>query len=215
MTVAPLEPIVSSPAAAASAGRAHTPSNTPSQTRAQTRVKACNAVSSEFFADASERIARTCALMAARFQAGGRLFVCGDRSDVSHVVVEFLHPVVVGKRALPAIALPPIDRGEAWHTLSALGNGNDLLLLVIASGVTGQVRDLLASARARGMLVVALVGRGEGSEGYASELTAQQAEQVFVVPSADPCIVQETQEIVYHVLWELVHVFFDRRSERA
>jgi D-sedoheptulose 7-phosphate isomerase len=29
------------------------------------------------------------------------------------------------------------------------------------------------------------------------------------VPSADPAVVQEVQETAYHVLWELVHVFFE------
>jgi D-sedoheptulose 7-phosphate isomerase len=31
----------------------------------------------------------------------------------------------------------------------------------------------------------------------------------FVVPADDPLVVQETHETLYHVLWELVHVFFE------
>ena len=49
--------------------------------------------------------------MAERFSRGGRLIACGatpaDRSDVRHVAVEFVHPVIVGKRALPALGLTP------------------------------------------------------------------------------------------------------------
>ena len=47
--------------------------------------------------------------MAERFARGGRLIALGRspaaRSDARHVAVEFVHPVIVGKRALPALAL--------------------------------------------------------------------------------------------------------------
>ena len=47
--------------------------------------------------------------MAERFARGGRLIAIGvtpaARSDVRHVAVEFVHPVIVGKRALPALGL--------------------------------------------------------------------------------------------------------------
>ena len=57
----------------------------------------------------AERLARLCHLMAERFARGGRLVAFGRspaaRSDARHVAVEFVHPVIVGKRALPAIGL--------------------------------------------------------------------------------------------------------------
>ena len=60
-----------------------------------------------FFAEESERLARLCHRMAERFSRGGRLIALGttpaSRSDARHVAVEFVHPVIVGKRALPAI----------------------------------------------------------------------------------------------------------------
>ena len=47
--------------------------------------------------------------MAERFARGGRLLALGvspaARSDARHVAVEFVHPVIVGKRALPAIGV--------------------------------------------------------------------------------------------------------------
>ena len=60
--------------------------------------------------------------MAERFARGGRLVAFGAtpaaRSDARHVAVEFVHPVIVGKRALPAIGLaaeggPLGDAGRA------------------------------------------------------------------------------------------------------
>ena len=58
-----------------------------------------------FFAAEHEGLARFCHAMAERFARGGRLVAFGsspaDLSDVRHVAVEFVHPVIVGKRALP------------------------------------------------------------------------------------------------------------------
>ncbi len=65
-----------------------------------------------FFEREAERIARLCHRLAERFARGGRLVSLGEspqaRSDVRHVAVEFVHPVIVGKRALPGLA-PPND----------------------------------------------------------------------------------------------------------
>ena len=62
-----------------------------------------------FFEAQSERLAQLCHRMAERFAGGGRLVALGRtpaaRSDARHVAVEFVHPVIVGKRALPALAL--------------------------------------------------------------------------------------------------------------
>ena len=61
-----------------------------------------------YFEAEAERLARACHRMAERFAAGGRLLALGGspqaRSDARHVAVEFVHPVIVGKRALPASA---------------------------------------------------------------------------------------------------------------
>ena len=65
--------------------------------------------SAAFFPANADRIARLCHELAERFLAGGRLLAFGltsqARSDVRHVAVEFVHPVIVGKRALPALGL--------------------------------------------------------------------------------------------------------------
>jgi D-sedoheptulose 7-phosphate isomerase len=62
-----------------------------------------------FFEREADRIAELSMRLAERFRAGGRLLAVGasaqDWSDARHVAVEFVHPVIVGKRALPALAL--------------------------------------------------------------------------------------------------------------
>lgn len=178
----------------------------PAKRRAAARVAGTNAVAARFFADNADAIARACHAMATRFQSGGRLLVAGDgaqRSDVSHVVVEFVHPVVVGKRALPAIALPASEGGAAESALAALGRADDLLMIMCGGAPDDRARAMLSIAHARGLLTIALTGA----------VTTQTAptDHAFAIPSGDACIVQETHEMLYHVLWELVHVFFEHR----
>jgi D-sedoheptulose 7-phosphate isomerase len=173
-------------------------------------VAATNAVVSEFFRENADAVSRICHAMAERFQRGGRLFVSGDsaqRSDVAHVVVEFTHPVVVGKRALAAIGLPDIASGAASAALDTMARDDDMLMTICASAPDDAARALLGSARATGLLTIALAG-GE-------TVSAGLADHTFAVPSDDPRIVQETHEMLYHVLWELVHVFFEHRAVSA
>src|SRR5215469_14492436 len=62
----------------------------------------------EALAREAESVSRACHAMAVRFHRGGKLIVFGNggtATDAQHVVVEFVHPVIVGKRALPAISL--------------------------------------------------------------------------------------------------------------
>ncbi|MFB9840479.1 SIS domain-containing protein, partial [Actinoallomurus acaciae] len=56
----------------------------------------------------AEALAEACQAMAGRFHRGGRLFTFGNggaATDAQHIAVEFVHPVIVGKRALPALSL--------------------------------------------------------------------------------------------------------------
>ena len=175
--------------------------------RAAKHFAASNEVAERFFEANADAIARACQAMAERFQRGGRLFVCGDgaqRSDVAHVVVEFVHPVVVGKRALPAIPLPDLEGGAAQKALATMARDGDLLMVLCADAPSDACRALLAAAHGDGLLTLALIGASSESDSLAYH--------AFVVPSSDACIVQETHEMLYHVLWELVHVFFEHRA---
>ena len=173
-----------------------------------------------FFNANSDRLARLCHAMARRFARDGVLIAFGPgaaASDAQHVSVEFVHPVIVGKRALPALALPNDvvstlalafgDRREAFsHQLLTLGAPGDIALgMVHSSGDPGSegVTAALGRAEAAGMLAILLGGKSSGPV---------PTEHVFVVPSDDPLIVQEVHETLYHVLWELVHVFFEHKG---
>lgn len=94
-----------------------------------------------WFAAEAERLARLCGSMAERFARGGRLLaVAGSPqgwSDAHHVAVEFVHPVIVGKRALPAIAL-------TREQLALLAEPDDMVIAfdADASGTPALVIDL-------------------------------------------------------------------------
>ena len=65
--------------------------------------------------------------MSERFLRGGRLLAFGRgpyATDAQHVSVEFVHPVIVGKRALPALDLSLLYR--PW--LRSLVRADDMVM---------------------------------------------------------------------------------------
>jgi D-sedoheptulose 7-phosphate isomerase len=172
-----------------------------------------------FFAAEAGRIAEACWAMARRFHAGGRLLAFGNgacATDAQHVSVEFVHPVIVGKRALPALALTndsaALSRARGGdgvdfaRQIALLARPQDLAIGFSPDGACGNVCTALQAARSRGLLVLGLAG-GDGGQFAAANL-----DFCFVVRSPDPLVVQETHEMLYHVLWELVHVFFEHEG---
>ncbi|MBN1527907.1 MAG: SIS domain-containing protein [Thermoleophilaceae bacterium] len=155
----------------------------------------------EFFGAEAERLARLCHRMAERFARGGRLIAFGRtpaaRSDARHVAVEFVHPVIVGKRALPAIALAG-EGGDLGEQVALTADPGDIAIGFGAPEDGGEAAAAIGAARERGCLTLAFARAG--------------AEWEFEPPSADASVRQELVETLYHVLWELVHVFFDHRG---
>src|SRR6202050_1031625 len=77
------------------------------------RLLARNSLFESFFAREANRLAEACREMSDRFLRGGRLLAFGRgpyATDAQHVSVEFVHPVIVGKRALPALDLSLLFR---------------------------------------------------------------------------------------------------------
>ena len=65
----------------------------------------------------------------------------------------------------------------------------------------------LVEARTRGLMTIAMTADGVATS--AQTPVEASADYWFDVPTDDPEIAQEVQETTYHVLWELVHVFFE------
>jgi D-sedoheptulose 7-phosphate isomerase len=153
-----------------------------------------------FFNAEAERLARLCHKMAERFARDGRLVAFGampaDRSDARHVAVEFVHPVIVGKRALPALGLA----GEGGPVAAQVALEAEHEDIAMAFGDHPDTLAAIAAARERGCLTIAFVP-GSGAE-WEFDLSSV----------ADPLIRQEIVETLYHLLWELVHIFLDHRG---
>jgi D-sedoheptulose 7-phosphate isomerase len=155
-----------------------------------------------FFEAEADRVARCCHRMAERFARGGRLIALGRspnaRSDARHVAVEFVHPVIVGKRALPAIGLAG-EGGRLVEQAAVVVEPEDIAIAYDGRGEGDEeTREALALARERGCLTIAFAPSG--------------AEWEFEPSEPDPFVRQELVETLYHVLWELVHVFFEHRG---
>jgi phosphoheptose isomerase len=104
------------------------------------RFERSMAVSESFFKTESSRVAQACREMAQRFHRGGRLLSFGAgaaASDAQHVAVEFVHPVTVGRRALPGLAL---GEETSLIPLKADQNGaGSALLEIIFQSIAWQV----------------------------------------------------------------------------
>jgi D-sedoheptulose 7-phosphate isomerase len=174
-----------------------------------------------FFATEAGRIAEACWAMARRFHRGGRLLAFGNgawATDAQHVSVEFVHPVIVGKRALPALALTNdsatlsglMAGGDTdmpfVRQIAVLARPQDIAMGFSPDGNCANVAAALSLARRMGLLTLGLAGCNGGLLGR-SEL-----DFCFVVQANDPLVIQETHETLYHILWELVHIYFEHEG---
>ena len=174
-----------------------------------------------FFENEAGRIAEACWAMARRFSKGGRLLAFGNgaqASDAQHVSVEFVHPVIVGKRALPALALTNdsatmsgmMAKGSSdklfIHQIRIMARPQDIAMGFSLDGNDANILDALNLAKRMGLLTLCLAG----GDGGLSKVT--EVDYDFVIQSNDPFAIQETHETLYHVLWELVHIFFEHEG---
>ncbi|MBV9771162.1 MAG: SIS domain-containing protein [Bryobacterales bacterium] len=147
-----------------------------------------NRILEDFFAQEAPRLAAVSQEMADRFVRGGRLLAFGRgacATDAQHVSVEFVHPVIVGKRALPALDLS--SQFGPW--LEALVRPEDMVMGFAPPEGDLEVEAALNAARAGGAMTLDLP-----------------------TVTGDAFINQELIEVLYHTLWETVHVFLEHRE---
>ncbi len=157
-----------------------------------------NRVFEAFFEAEAPRLAEACHEMSRRFLNGGRLLAFGNgpaATDAQHVSVEFVHPVIVGKRALPAL-----DLGPNFEThLPVVLQPEDMVMGFAFPERDAAVERALLVAQERGALTFALAG--------------EVGDYTFDLPDEDPLVCQEVFEVLYHMLWETVHVYFEHREQ--
>lgn len=167
-----------------------------------------------FFEENAEALERCVRAMAARFVAGGRLWTMGNGGsacDAQHVAVEFLHPIIEKRRALPAAALS-VDSAM----LTAIGNDTDfshvfvdqiellarpadIALGISSSGSSANVNRALKRAREMGLLTIGFAGRDGGQ-------MPGVCDHCFTVKTWSIHRVQETHTTLLHLLWDHLHV---------
>jgi hypothetical protein len=148
-------------------------------------------------ADLSADLAAAALDLARRFHDGATLWVISPEWEphAHHVAVEFVHPVIMGKRALPSVALVEPDPVAQARVASQPGD----LLIAVASAGEPAVVDAMRRAQAWGVLTL-WIGSGPRPPSGA-------ANHILWIDSDDPMIpATGTFVLMYHLLWELTHV---------
>jgi len=171
-------------------------------------------VKREFFEENAAKIGELCEAMAQRFLQGKKLFVMGNGGsacDALHVAVEFKHPIIEKRRALPAEALmvdvatvsaisSDLDFSRVFvNQLRLLAQPGDMALAISTSGKSPNLIYALEAARDRGLLTIAFSGKDGGR-------FPDIAQYCFTVSSFSIHRIQEVHATLIHVLWDMIHV---------
>ena len=178
------------------------------------KVAETTELATSFFAACAGELERTCAALALRFRRGGRLHVMGNGGsacDAMHVAVEFQHPIIEKRRALPAGSLVTdtalvtalANDGDFTQVFAAqlelVCRETDAVLGISTSGTSPNVLRAIKVARDRGAATIAFAGRDGGP-------LADVCDHAFVVPSWSIHRIQEVHTVLLHLLWDQTHV---------
>ena len=145
-------------------------------------------------------LATTSVTLARRFAAGATMWCLAPRWEphAQHVAVEFVHPVIVGKKALPAVALAGPDLVATTRFSVRPGD----IVLAVAAAAEPEVVSVMRRAPAWGATTV-WIGNGERPP-------AGSADHVLWLDDPDPRLPATGGFVLlYHLLWELTHVCFE------
>ena len=171
-------------------------------------------IKSKFFEHYAQQIGELSQKMAERFVRGRRLWVMGNGGsacDAQHVAVEFIHPIIEKRRALPAFDLvsqiPVVtaisnDKDFARifiDQIELFGEKEDMALAISTSGQSPNLIYAFEAAREKGMLTIAFSGKDGGRMRDVSDYC-------FAVPSFSIHRIQESHVALLHILWDLTHV---------
>ena len=148
----------------------------------------------------AEDLARASLALARRFHAGGTMW-CASRAwpfHAHHVAVEFVHPVIVGKRALAAVTVPP--GADVVATLRASVRPGDMVV-ALARADDAEVADAMRRGQAWGVETLWF--------GHGPRPPSGAADHVVWLEGDDELEASERFVRLYHMLWELTHVCFE------
>ncbi len=171
-------------------------------------------VKQKFLDQYAESVGELSEKMAARFAEGHQLWVMGNGGsacDAQHIAVEFIHPILEKRRALPATdlvsqmaVLTAIANDKDYarifvDQIELHGKPGDMAIAISTSGNSPNLIYALEAARRKDILTIAFSGKDGGR-------LAGAAEYCFTVPSFSTHRIQESHVILLHVLWDLIHI---------
>jgi D-sedoheptulose 7-phosphate isomerase len=182
-------------------------------------------VKSKFFEDHKDTILAASLQTAKAFHRGRKLLVCGNggsATDAQHVAVEFMHPVIVGRKALPAICLTndmamvtavanDVGFDDIFtRQLIALGQEGDVVLGISTSGNSENLLHAFQTGRRMKMTTIGFAGHDGGK--MAEMCAGGMLDFCLTVPTSSIHRIQETHVALYHIMWDMVHTFLQHRS---
>jgi D-sedoheptulose 7-phosphate isomerase len=188
------------------------------------KVRESVAVKTSFFEANSETIIAASLALAQAFQRGNKLLICGNggsATDAQHVAVEFMHPITVGRKALPAICLSndmamvtavanDVGFDDVFsRQIIALGGAGDVLLGISTSGNSENLMHAFATARRLKLISMGFAG---GDGGKMAARSAGLIDYCLTVPTSSIHRIQESHVALYHIMWDLVHTFLQSKS---
>jgi hypothetical protein len=138
------------------------------------------------------------------FASGSSLWCIAPRwpSHGRHIAVEFVHPVIVGKRALPALNVEGTDTINALRLMARAGD----VMVVVSADDDPTAIEALRRAEAWGLTRIWL--------GAGHRPPAGLAEHVVWLEDTAPDWAARSGDMVlmYHLLWELTHVVLEHKG---
>ncbi len=189
------------------------------------KVRESDDVRAKFFEENTNAVLAASLEIAKAFHRGGKLLSCGNggsATDAQHISVEFMHPITVGRRALPAICLTndiamvtavsnDVSFADVFsRQVIALGREGDILLGLSTSGNSENIVRAFETARRMKLVTIGYAG---GTGGKMAEMHANGlADFCLTVPTASIHRIQESHVALYHTTWDLVHTYLEHRS---
>jgi D-sedoheptulose 7-phosphate isomerase len=182
-------------------------------------------VKSRFFEENKDAILEASLAVAKAYHRGHKMLVCGNggsATDAQHIAVEFMHPITVGRKALPAICLTndiamltavanDVGFSDVFsRQIIALGREGDIFLGISTSGNSENLIHAFETARHMKLLTIGYAG---GDGGKMAELRDKKLlDFCLTVPTSSVHRIQESHVTLYHIMWDMVHTFLQNRS---
>lgn len=169
-------------------------------------------VKRRFFEAHANEVERAARMIAESLRSSGKFLVFGNggsAADAQHIAGELVNRFLQQRRALPAIALTT-DGGVLTciandtgfenifaRQIEALGTKGDICLAISTSGASPNIIKACQQAREQGIKIIGLLGRDGGG-------VASLCDLALIVESNDTQRIQETHNLIGHILCELV-----------